>query len=383
MKTDILMLIKTSELRFDDRLLKEIRSLFRLNKSIEVRAIQQKNAKSKGLLMDNIPFKTYRILSREILPHKKLLAIKAFEMYFYFIISILKIRPKVVWIHNIEMIGLVSVLKLFKKLKIVNRIVWDQHELPPEQFFDNEKLKKRLFNAYLNTDFVIQANEARLNHVNKYFTINKSLIIANYPDNNFINKKKLDLKNKYADWLNSRPYFITTGLENQKLRYVENICHSIMKVDNYCLIVMGPYSENTILSLEKKYGENFHERILFTGMVTHDTIVNLTDHAFASIVIYNDANLNSKFCAPNRLYQAIIRGIPVITGNNPTMKEIVGHYKIGYVIDSDGKNVEHIISGINDVALNRVKYIQNIYTTKDKFNWENNRLSFEEILNDI
>lgn len=383
MKTDILMLIKTSELEYDDRLKKEIISLKKLNKSIVVRGVLQNNSKSKGFFLNQINFKTYRIYTRAIFPHKKLIAIKAAEMYLYYIISIIVLKPRIVWAHNMDMVGLIPFLSLLKKLKLIERIVWDQHELPDEAFFNNLKLKNRLSKAYEKTDILIQANNARLNHLKKYFTINRAEIVLNYPNTVFRNARKMDLKYEYLNWVNGRKFFITTGLYDQNKRYVENICRAVLNTEDYCLVVMGPYNPKIKVNLNKIVGYNISDRILFTGMISHEDILNITDNAYASIILYNDEQLNSKYCAPNRLYQAILRDVPVVAGNNPTMKEVVDKFQLGVVLESDGKDINHIYNGIQTIIENRSNYIDNILEVKDMFNWDKNLPVFRKIISDL
>jgi hypothetical protein len=58
-------------------------------------------------------------------------------MYAHFIRFILTERPNVLWLHNIEMAGLVPIGWLLKKLGLIKRLVWDQHELPTEKVLDD------------------------------------------------------------------------------------------------------------------------------------------------------------------------------------------------------------------------------------------------------
>jgi glycosyltransferase involved in cell wall biosynthesis len=377
--TDILMLIKTSELEFDDRLKKETVALSNLNKSVSIRAVLQRNAACKGQIFSDNQFKTYSLLSRVIFPQRKFLAFKALEMYIYFVLAILRLRPEIIWVHNIEMIGLFPILSFLKKINITKKIVWDQHELPLEHYFESKKMKNRLQKAYNKCDIVIAANNARLNLIKSSFNIKNGKVILNMPHSSFINAEKSELDTEYQKWCKNRMYFITCGLVDDNLRYVSKIAEAIMNFEEFCLVVLGPYSQDTIKIIEEKARRKIEDKILFTGLVNQNKIINLTDHAFCSIVFYNMDKINNKYCAPNRLYQAVVRGIPLITGNNPPLADFINEYKIGYVLNSDGRDVNEIIVSIKDMEINRDVYLSNLSKIKNRFNWDVNLQTIAEI----
>ncbi|RLD54245.1 MAG: hypothetical protein DRJ01_18285, partial [Bacteroidetes bacterium] len=108
----------------------------------------------------------------------------------------------------------------------------------------------------------------------------------------------------------------------------------------------------------------------FTGMVPQLEMVKYIDNAYASIVLYSqEVGMNFKLCAPNRLYQAISRGIPVIVGNNPPMKSILEKTKSGVVLSDDGQNMINIINGIKYLQKNYSKYKENSLKTRKLFLW--------------
>ena len=76
------------------------------------------------------------------------------------------------------------------------------------------------------------------------------------------------------------------------------------------------------------------------------------------MIFYDDKEVNSLYCEPNRLYQAIGRGCPVIVGNNPTMKNIVERLSCGVVVSDSGNSPENIITAFlafthSDVCVTR------------------------------
>jgi glycosyltransferase involved in cell wall biosynthesis len=64
-------------------------------------------------------------------------------------------------------------------------------------------------------------------------------------------------------------------------------------------------------------------------------------------------------------------GLPVVTGNNPSMKEIVEKYGFGVSLDDDGSSVEKIVEGLNQVLSNYEVYHNNTLQHRKQLLWDN------------
>jgi len=89
---------------------------------------------------------------------------------------------------------------------------------------------------------------------------------------------------------------------------------------------------------------------------------------------------NSWLCAPNRLYQALIRGIPVIVGINPPMTHLVNKYNCGIALSSDGSSIEEIKNGIIKIIENQAEFNKNTKHCLDDISWESQMPVFKEIM---
>ncbi len=132
MQPDVLMVINTSGLQFDDRLRKECGSLERQAIRPQILALDRTNRAARGRTPYGTEFETISLASRCVLAHRQGLLIKLLEMYLLFLLGILRRRPTALWAHDPEMFGLVALGLLLRQLGLIRRVVWDQHELPPE-----------------------------------------------------------------------------------------------------------------------------------------------------------------------------------------------------------------------------------------------------------
>jgi glycosyltransferase involved in cell wall biosynthesis len=73
-------------------------------------------------------------------------------------------------------------------------------------------------------------------------------------------------------------------------------------------------------------------------------------------------------------------GLPVVVGNNPSMKELVEKYGFGVSIDDDGKDIKKISDGIEQVMSNYDYYIKNNKLNRDKLLWKEQENVIAEIV---
>ena len=380
----VLMLIRTTGLKYDDRLRKECNTLKELNYQPLVGVVESNNTTTTGKVYDDIPFKSFSLTSRKILPHSKGVFIKIIEMYIHFIFMLIRHKPKYVWVHNIELMGLLPFLIFTKKIGYIKYIIWDQHELPPAKILNNKFLFKLYSYLSNKCQKVIVANNERkdflLNHNNQIVNSDNNLIvIENFPDSSFILRPTEKLPINVQNWLGSSRYFLGQG-GGAPDRYLENIVAALFesKLDAK-LIIVGSYNETEYEEMFKKYGQWFKDKIYFTNMIPQMDVLKYIDHSLCSIIFYKMNSLNNKYCAPNRMFQAICRGVPVIVGNNPPMAKKVNDLDCGISIQSDGNDMNQIMIAMIETYTNGQKYVENTKRSKSKYLWESQKKSIQNL----
>ena len=379
----VLMIINTEGIDYDDRLRKECASIKDLGNIPKIAALEDENKQKKGVTDEGVSFNTILLITRKILPHKRFLIIKAFEIYIKFLIIILVSRPNVIWLHNIEMAGLIPFCWMMKKIGFINKLIWDQHELPANNFFLNKFIKK-LFIFLINAcESIVVANKERCDFLFKKLgkkNLNSQIhVIENFIDQRFASLPKGVLPEEVKEWLRGKPYLLAQGGADSG-RYIDEVVEAIINIEGIKLIVVGPYSEEIIYKLKNKWGDIITEKVYFTGLVPQKKLVDFSDHAIASIILYKKDIDNSWLCAPNRLYQALIRGIPVIVGINPPMANLVNKYNCGVVLAGDGSNVEDIKNGIIKIIENQAEFNENTKHCLDAISWESQMPVFKKIM---
>ena len=381
----VLMVINTSGLDYDDRLRKEALSLHRMGCDVEILAMEYANQAGQRVVYSYIPATTIRLRSRQWFARSKGLWLKGPEMYVWFLRAILRSKPDVIWCHNPDLSGLVPFFILMRKVGSIQRLIWDQHELPSDRFLRNRLIMRVLAWLFNGCDVIISANEQRKNLLQESL---KGILRApvevlnNYPDQLFVNSPKGELSEDVKRWLNGGPFVLAQGGAAPD-RHFEELVSAVLGLENLKLIVIGWYQEVQVRELADYYGAAFSERVLLTGWIPQMEIVPYIDHSLASIVLYEMTCENTRLCAPNRLYQAVGRGVPVVVGVNPPMLEFVQQRECGVVLSGDGGDVDDIRMGIRRVLSQQEKFRQKTKLCRSNVIWESQRSNIVNIIQDL
>ena len=97
----------------------------------------------------------------------------------------------------------------------------------------------------------------------------------------------------------------------------------------------------------KHYGA-IHENIKYYGRVSYKTVLEVENNSDILTAIYDPAVPNHKYAAPNKFYEALMLGKPLIMIKNTGMSDIVQDNGIGAVIDYTKEDLEAAIAQLID-----------------------------------
>ncbi len=103
--------------------------------------------------------------------------------------------------------------------------------------------------------------------------------------------------------------------------------------------------------LKQKVDElSLGERVIFRPKQPYATLMQYTANADMGLTLDKDTNLNYRFSLPNKLFDYIHAGIPVLASPLPEIKHIIKKYNIGDFIPSH--NPEEITGKVNEIVGN-------------------------------
>lgn len=135
-------------------------------------------------------------------------------------------------------------------------------------------------------------------------------------------------------------------------RGAEELVDAMSLLENVTLVIVG--SGDVIPFLKKRVQEKHLEsRVIFTGKVPHEKLRAYTAIADLGVTLDKPTNINYKFSLPNKIFDYIHAGVPVLASELPEVAAIVRNYKVGVVIPS--VTPEAIANGIRE-AFNSTEY---------------------------
>ena len=341
------MVIKTSALEYDDRLRKEVASCQELGFEVSITCMLDKNHVAEGSIWGGADFKSVSLVCRRLFPSHKFLALHLFEFVLrYLFASFVRSQKvgklRIVWLHDPVLMPLLPILALQRFFGAVDRIVWDQHELPPEKLVRSRILKPVLRWLFGVPDCLIAANQDRVSYLDacRILPDNSQLrILHNYADDEYAAQPKMELETDISNWLNGEPYILVQS-GGTSLRNAEALFEALFLPDwpDLKVIFVGGADTGIINSFKILYSTSFDRRVWIHGKVPQFELARFADNAVGSIILYRSSTPNQIYCEPNRMYQALCRGIPVIVGDNPPMADVIKATGAGIVLSGDGRD---------------------------------------------
>ncbi len=150
----------------------------------------------------------------------------------------------------------------------------------------------------------------------------------------------------------------------------EELIDAISLVENVSLIILG--SGDVLPALMRKTGDlDLSDRIKFFRKMPWKEMIRYTKSADAGLCLEKDTNLNYRFSLPNKLFDYISAGIPVIAGDLPEVRKIIDESGCGIIIPSiTPEEIGKAIAKIKEDGALMNKMRQNAVTASESLNWE-------------
>ena len=267
-------------------------------------------------------------------------------------------------------------------------LIYDAHELYPEQaIFSKEK---RDFYTQVEAHFikypnlVITVNESIAKEMSKRYGINKPEVILNALDapKGFDQNKKYDhFRNALSISKDKKIVLFQGGYSpNRNLELFVKSAKYI-KDDNLVLVLMGFGDFKQVLENTAVEDKTINNKVFFFPAVDQSILLEYSASADVGIIPYPHVDLNSYYCTPNKLFEFIQAGLPMIANDSPELNRFIKDNQIGYSYKiNDEKDIAYMIE---EFFKQDIDYKQNILNIRDIFSWKTEERKFIEIMSEI
>jgi len=278
-----------------------------------------------------------------------------------------------VQVHDLPLLGVGH--ELSQKFKVP--LIYDSHEFFPEQIIFNRFYKENLIKyekkIIQDCDLVFTVNHSIAEQMEKRYEIKKPMVLLNALDSPSDLTTSLDA-NFYKEHFSipqNKKIILLQGRLNAN-RNLENLVKSFAYVTNpnVVLVVMGSGEiEAKLIKIAKKLNL-LNNKIYFLPSVSQDDLLYYTTSADFGIIPYPAVDLNTYYCTPNKLFEFIQAGLPIIANDLPELRRYVADTGFGMV---HSMNTSHEIAQAIDKALeleSTASWKGNLLQNRHLYSWQ-------------
>lgn len=193
-------------------------------------------------------------------------------------------------------------------------------------------------------------------------------------------KRNLQIKTRAELGLpENTPILILQGAGINIQRGAEELVEAMQHIERVLLLIVGSGDVIDVLkTLSAKYG--LTHRIRFINKLPYSELIHYTANANLGLTLDKDTNPNYRYSLPNKLFDYIHAGIPVLASPMVEIKRIVEQYCVGETIDNH--NPQHIADKIWQIIADSAKtqlYKANCATAAQELCWEHEEQTLKEI----
>lgn len=222
---------------------------------------------------------------------------------------------------------------------------------------------------------VITASPLYAQEISKRYHISDVTVIRNVP----LHQTAIN-SNRLRQHLNLRPEVRIALYQGmlQPNRGLDVLVHAASFLDpNIVIIMMGNGLKDTVEQLTALIKhEGVADRVKIIPAAPYAELLNWTASADIGLtVLPPDYSLSIRMCLPNKLFEYLMAGLPVLSSPLDAVAEVLTSYQVGQVVSSlTPKDVAVAINTMlaDDSALAHMR--QNaLEVARDEFHWENER----------
>lgn len=313
------VIMRSSHPMFEPRVIKTVASLQEEKIPAAIIGLDRKTSPKSSSQRLNCPLYMFRMKTPV-----GTASIAAFLPIWWSYVFVIVLMTGGMVVHACDLDALIPalLLKIFTRKKIVYDIFDFYADRLPEDSFLRKAISflDKIFARF--ADVIILADDLRVEQV-KGMKAKRCVIIYNSPS--FISETA-----NYKKVSNEFTLFYCGTIDFQ--RGIVNVAQAVEGLQGVKLVLAG-YSGRHYKNLLSFIGK--YNNTMFIGPLSYDKVLELTHHADALFALYDPAVPNYRYASPNKLFEAMMCGKPIIVSNNTLMARRVIEHDCGIVVDYD------------------------------------------------
>jgi glycosyltransferase involved in cell wall biosynthesis len=263
-------------------------------------------------------------------------------------------------------------------------LIYDSHELfceVPE--FINSRFKRNVWLALEGwivpkLKVCITVNESIAGFFEKKYSV-KFNAVRNISDsvNNFTPKTKPELNLPAG-----KKIIILQGAGINIDRGAEELIDAMAFVENAVLLIIGGGDVWPLLK-HKITTQNLTDKIILINKIPKSELAHYTHNSDLGLSIDKNTNLNYFYSLPNKIFDYINAGVPILASRLPEIENIIRTYNVGDFINDH--NPENMAVKLNEMLKSPqlLEYKRNTVRAKSELNWASEKLKLIALIKEV
>ncbi len=253
-----------------------------------------------------------------------------------------------------------------------SKLVYDARELYPHAAGTAGKPWAKLFwylleRRYARTaDLVLTVNGTIANWMQRHYGIALPFVLPNVPPRREVPRTSY-LRSTFPVE-EGHCLFLYQGLLS-KGRGCELALQSIAAVPNAALVFLGDGPLKAQLESQRA-SLNLETRVFFHDFVAPDDLLSVTASADVGLCLIEDVSLSYRYSLPNKLFEYLMAGVPVLGSHFPEITRVVKGYGVGrssaLTVSAVSEAMSALVQAPDDRAL-MASRTGSVF--EDEFNW--------------
>ena len=273
----------------------------------------------------------------------------------------------VIHCHDLNTLQYGVRVKLFKGKKV--KLVYDAHEYETQRnglhgwWWRYVKIKERFLIRFC--DRVITVSETIADEYVRLYGIKRPAVILNCPILRTEEVERRDLfREKFGISTEQRIYLYQGYLYPGRGIEVVLKAFDKLNLSDSVLIFMG---EGTLTDYIRSH-EKFGKSVFIHPFVSGEVLLGYTSSADCGIAFIEDISLSDRYCLPNKLFEYIAAGLPVITSGLPDLKKFIAENKVG--VSAPTNDESGFIEAFKQMSdLDSEELDKHINKARSRYNW--------------
>ena len=275
-----------------------------------------------------------------------------------------QVNARVYHAHDFSGLFIVALAMIFRR-----PVVYDSHEI----FFERPMppITRRLMFILRPIERLLARRAVRMiattqhaaQHLRRVLGVAEPVIVRNTVDLRKDHSARVQVESNaqslvaHSGWLIHGRHLIELV---EALRYLP-------ESDAVLLVGDGPY-RSRLEAVAESIGAN--ERLLITGEVLPEQMVGTLRQASVAAVLITTDYISYQFSLPNKFFEAVAAGLPIVASPIPEVKQLIEAYDIGALCDpTDVESIAHAIHSVLEPdQLARLR--ENVRRAQQDLNWE-------------